>query len=294
MQSWLGFFVHREGSNFLPELREGRHRLLNWQIQISKYENKSQLSRAIFSQVPQPTCYWKWVGVSMPQKVGNFSLRPSSTAIWRCSRLSGGLLSSYRSQVALTPALEFYIHPVLLQPGIHVTLPILTSSPSQSSFPFSQVFLLVFPISTFMIFLMCINWWTKNNSVIQTKPSHVVLMPQSAVGLQFEKRILRLIYGRSLYQILPSPILCSSSFKTDNPWQRLTSLNHILVLCSPIPAHTLCIEVRDAGWWLRRLVSEWMGRRRRWQFWRRELVFKLSMNKSDSVTHLYLPSVISR
>ena len=48
MQSWLGFFVHREGSNFLPELREGRHRLLNWQIQISKYENKSQLSRAIF------------------------------------------------------------------------------------------------------------------------------------------------------------------------------------------------------------------------------------------------------
>ena len=97
------------------------------------------------SQVPQPTCYWKWVGVSMPQKVGTFSLRPSSTAIWRCSRLSGGLLSSYRSQVALTPALEFYIHPVLLQPGIHVTLPILTSSPSQSSFRFHSFFYLYFP-----------------------------------------------------------------------------------------------------------------------------------------------------
>ena len=97
------------------------------------------------SQVPQPTCYWKWVGVSMPQKVGHFSLRPSSTAIWRCSRLSGGLLSSYRSQVALTPALEFYIHPVLLQPGIHVTLPILTSSPSQSSFRFHRFFYLYFP-----------------------------------------------------------------------------------------------------------------------------------------------------
>ena len=169
------------------------------------------------------------------------------------------------------PAAGHSCHP----PNPHfVTLPILIS--------FSQVFLLVFPISTFMIFLMCINWWTKNNSVIQTKLSHVVLMPQSAVGLEFEKRILRLIYGRSLYQILPSPILCSSSFKTDNPWQRLTSLNHILVLCSPIPAHTLCIEVRDAGWWLRRLVSEWMGRRRRWQFWRRELVFKLSMNIADA------------
>ena len=98
-----------------------------------------------YSQVPQPTCYWKWVGVSMPQKVGTFSLRPSSTAIWRCSRLGGGLLSSYRSQVALTPALEFYIHPVLLQPGIHVTLPILTSSPSQSSFRFHRFFYLYFP-----------------------------------------------------------------------------------------------------------------------------------------------------
>ena len=97
------------------------------------------------SQVPQPTCYWKWVGVSMPQKVGTFSLRPSSTAIWRCSRLSGGLLSSYRSQFALTPALEFYVHPVLLQPGIHVTLPILTSSPSQSSFRFHRFFYLYFP-----------------------------------------------------------------------------------------------------------------------------------------------------
>ena len=28
-QSWLGFFVHPGGSNFLSELREGRHRLLN-------------------------------------------------------------------------------------------------------------------------------------------------------------------------------------------------------------------------------------------------------------------------
>ena len=31
------------------------------------------------SQVPQPTCYWKWVGVTMPLKAGNFSLQPSRT-----------------------------------------------------------------------------------------------------------------------------------------------------------------------------------------------------------------------
>ena len=79
----------------------------------------------------------------------------------------------------------------------------------------------------------------------QTKPCCAHAANSCGMGLEFEKRILRLIYGRSLYQIIPSPIFCSSSFKTDNPWQRLTSLNHILVLCSPIPAQTLCIEVRD-------------------------------------------------
>ena len=119
---------------------------LSWTgLGSEKYHCVLFKGRPMSSQVPQPTCYWKWVGVSMPQKVGTFSLRPSSTAIWRCSRLSGGLLSSYRSQVALTPALEFYIHPVLLQPGIHVTLPILTSSPSQSSFRFLRFFYLYFP-----------------------------------------------------------------------------------------------------------------------------------------------------
>ena len=66
----------------------------------------------------------------------------------------------------------------------------------------------------------------------QTKPCCAHASNSCGMGLEFQKRILRLIYGRSLYQILPSPILCSSSFKTDNPWQRLTSLNHILVLCS--------------------------------------------------------------
>ena len=37
----------------------------------------------------------------------------------------------------------------------------------------------------------------------------------------------------------PPPILCSSSIKTDDPWQRLTSLNHVLVICSPILAHAI-------------------------------------------------------
>ena len=56
-QSWLGFFVRGGGSNILPELREGRHRLLNWQIQKTKYENKSQLSRAIYYLgPPHPVC----------------------------------------------------------------------------------------------------------------------------------------------------------------------------------------------------------------------------------------------
>ena len=34
-------------------------------------------ARVSTSQVPQPTCYWKWVGVTMPLKAGNFSLQPS-------------------------------------------------------------------------------------------------------------------------------------------------------------------------------------------------------------------------
>ena len=51
----------------------------------------------------------------------------------------------------------------------------------------------------------------------QTKPCCAHAANSCGMGLEFEKRILRLIYGRSLYQILPSPILCSSSFKTDNP-----------------------------------------------------------------------------
>ena len=63
----------------------------------------------IRSQVPQPTFYGKWVGVSIPQKVGNFSLRPSSTAIWQRSRLRGGLLSFYGRWLSLTPTLNFHI-----------------------------------------------------------------------------------------------------------------------------------------------------------------------------------------
>ena len=35
-QVWLAFFGRGGGSKFLPQLREGCHRLLNWQIQISK------------------------------------------------------------------------------------------------------------------------------------------------------------------------------------------------------------------------------------------------------------------
>ena len=202
----------------------------------------------------------------MPQKVGTFSLRPSSTAIWRCSRLSGVLLSSYGSPLALTPILNYHISPSTPvarhschPPNPHfVTLPILIS--------FSHVFLLVFLISIFMIFLkayfsvvltissvfadawqwdrlqllwlfqelpqnsvaggrkkpriiflvklLCIFWWTgamnnsfpsSTDSCHQTKPGHVVLKPQSAVGLRLENwRVLRLIYSRSLYQIFAS------------------------------------------------------------------------------------------
>ena len=68
-------------------------------------------SGILSSQVPQPTYSWKWVGVSIPQKVGNFSLRPSSTAIWPRSRLSGCLLSSYGSWLPQTPTLNFHISP---------------------------------------------------------------------------------------------------------------------------------------------------------------------------------------
>ena len=86
------------------------------------------------SLVPQPTCFWKWVGVSMPLRADNFSLRPSSTAILQDSMLSGCLLSPYGSQVALTPTTKFHIHPVLLQSSIYITLPILTSHPPNPHF----------------------------------------------------------------------------------------------------------------------------------------------------------------
>ena len=55
------------------------------------------------SQVPQPTCYWKWVGFPIPLKQANLTLRASSSAILRYSVLNGCFLSSYGSQRALTP-----------------------------------------------------------------------------------------------------------------------------------------------------------------------------------------------
>ena len=43
------------------------------------WRNKSFRGLVWPSQVPRLTCFWKWVGVSIPPQVGNFSLQPSST-----------------------------------------------------------------------------------------------------------------------------------------------------------------------------------------------------------------------
>ena len=143
------------------------------------------------SQVPQPTCYWKWVGVSIPQKVGNFSLRRSSTAIWRCSRLGGCLLSSSGSWLALTPMPNSHIHPVLLQRGIYVLLPIRISSSSQSGF-------------RDLIFLYCISHLNISYfspeayfSAVLTNSS-VILMLDSAIVSRFDG-----VFGKCWRPVLP-------------------------------------------------------------------------------------------
>ena len=105
----------------------------------------------LHSQVPQPTCYWKWVGVSIPQKVGNFSLRPSSTDIWQHSRLRGCLLSSYGSWLSQTPTLNFHISPSAAVAGHLCHPPNPHFAPSQSSFRYCCVYTTVFLTSTFHI-----------------------------------------------------------------------------------------------------------------------------------------------
>ena len=102
------------------------------------------ISDSVPSQVPQPTCYWKWVGVSIPQKVGNFSLRPSSTAIWPRSRLSGCLLSSYGSWLPQTPTLNFHISPSAAVAGHLCHPPNPHFAPSQSSFRYCCVYVMIF------------------------------------------------------------------------------------------------------------------------------------------------------
>ena len=107
-------------------------------------------SSSIPCQIPQPTCYWKWVGCKIPLKQENLTLKPCSSAILRYSMLNGCFFSSYRSQISDTNV-NFHISPSAAvaghschPPNPHfVTRPILIS--------FSHDFLLVFLISTFCI-----------------------------------------------------------------------------------------------------------------------------------------------
>ena len=123
------------------------------QLKISLIQLKLAEILAGSELVRFPNPLVKWVGISMYQIADNFSSRLSSAAILQYPRLSGCLLSSYRSQVALTPTPTFHIHPVLLQRGIHILLPILTSSSSQSSFQFLMFFQHNFSFLTAIIFL---------------------------------------------------------------------------------------------------------------------------------------------
>ena len=94
----------------------------------------------------------------------------------------------------------------------------------------------------FLVKLLCINWWTgaMNNSFPsstdwchQTKPGHVVLMPQSAVGLRLENlRVLRLIYSRS--QIFASSHIV---FLFHQNWWPLTKVDILEPCISDLLTH---------------------------------------------------------
>ena len=92
------------------------HQLDSHQVGFWHYDERWKDDTVKFppSQVPQPTCYWKWVGFPIPLKQANLTLRASSSAILRYSVLNGCFLSSYGSQRALTPMWISTLHPVLL------------------------------------------------------------------------------------------------------------------------------------------------------------------------------------
>ena len=80
MQFWFRF-AQIIFSLFFPQLKprprcDGKCQSLFWGGHIFIHHPKGRLP--VPSQVPQPTCSWKWVGVTLSFKVTNFSLQPSS------------------------------------------------------------------------------------------------------------------------------------------------------------------------------------------------------------------------
>ena len=65
------------------------------------------------SQVPRPTCFWKWVGATVCLYRGNFTLRHSSAHISARISKNAILLDSSMYQEAPSPVSKIFIHPWL-------------------------------------------------------------------------------------------------------------------------------------------------------------------------------------
>ena len=60
------------------------------------------------SQVPQPTCSWKWVGAPVPLQAGIFSFRPSSTKKCKSDMDNGVLIGFVNISGRLMPNHKFF------------------------------------------------------------------------------------------------------------------------------------------------------------------------------------------
>ena len=96
-------------------------------------EGKSRgAGEVLSSQVPQPTCYWKWVRVTMPLKAGNFSLQPSRTENSGRAWPVGCLLDFWTSHEDTCTISFLSTHWFCRQHSSSILLQIATSSSSRS------------------------------------------------------------------------------------------------------------------------------------------------------------------
>ena len=114
------------------------------------------------SQVPQPTCSWKWVGVTLPLKVTNFSLQPSSMD--NCGRAwpVGCLLDSSTPHEA-TRTVPLFVHSLVFPPALHFY------PPPDRNFCWRHIFHLDFSFLAF-VFLTSSNFaFVSDDTSVQLK-----------------------------------------------------------------------------------------------------------------------------